>query len=162
MASCNHDQAPGTFGWCPTCNEPYDRRFFCFKCHNQVGPEWTSCPSCKCRPSAGRWQALPWQIFNRIVLCCQLDRGGQGAVYIAKVDDFEGYQAVKVAVQSGGMTPEAIKESKERFNRECFLQGSLGSYDSIVRAKQATTTPAGIPLLVMELIRGRTLQDYLG
>ena len=121
-----------------------------------------ACGKCKQpRPTAG-WQSFPWRLSRRISLLRQLDRGGQGGVYVAVVSDLDGYQAVKVAVQTGDMKLEDIRNFNERFRRECSYQGTLGSYDDIVKARESGTTTGGIPFLVMKLIRGRTLQTELG
>ena len=157
-----HTAASDSHGWCPQCDEPYDQRTFCPRCHFRLDPGWIECRKCQASLPVTGWQSFPWSLSGRITLLRQLDRGGQGAVYVATVSDIDGYQAVKVAVQTGGMTPLDIKDFNERFRRECSLQGTLGSYDDIVKAKESGTTPGNIPFLVMELIRGRTLQEELG
>ena len=82
--------------------------------------------------------------------------GGMGEIWVAKNESTGADVALKV------LRPDADKslQAEERFRHEAKLSAML-SHRSIVRIYDLVEEPDGTLVLVMELLRGETLQAYL-
>jgi Protein kinase domain len=85
----------------------------------------------------------------------QIGRGGQGVVYRGRQSYLERDVAVKLLSTTGGAPGFA-----KRFRREATSLASL-RHPNIVTCYQAGTTDSGITYLVMELIDGPNLREWL-
>jgi serine/threonine-protein kinase len=99
---------------------------------------------------SGRVLKATWRVED------QLGAGGMGEVYLARhVRTGRGY-AIKTLLPSARLSPEAIK----RFEREATAASALG-HPGIVAVHDFDCTPDGIWFLVMDLLRGETLEQRL-
>jgi serine/threonine protein kinase len=83
--------------------------------------------------------------------------GGMGEVWLAQNETTHASVALKV-LRPGG--PANSVEAEERFRREARLAGVL-SHRSIVRIFDFLEEPDGTLVLVMELLQGETLEQWL-
>ena len=149
-------------GWCSSCNEPYDRRTFCPACHVEATPNHEVCGNALCRqprPAEG-WSRLPRELGGGYTLLMGMGRGHWGAVYVAQK---KGGQAVAARVcYLAGRRPDAARLFAQRCSRERSYQRFLADYEDIVQTQDAGQTAGGVPYLIMELVRGNTLERTLG
>jgi serine/threonine-protein kinase len=86
-----------------------------------------------------------------------LGKGGMGAVFLARHRRLPGRQvAVKVLQSSASLHPELYA----RFRREAEIASQLG-HPNIVEVLDFDTLPDGTPFLVMEYLRGESLEQRL-
>jgi serine/threonine-protein kinase len=86
-----------------------------------------------------------------------LGKGGMGSVFLAQHRRLPGRQvAVKVLRGSASLNPEAY----ERFRREAEIASQLG-HPNIVEVLDFDTLPDGTPFLIMECLRGESLEQRL-
>jgi serine/threonine-protein kinase len=85
-----------------------------------------------------------------------LSHGGMAAVYEARQLRLDKRVAVKVISRELAANPEAL----DRFRREARITSGLG-HPHIVQVSDFSTTPAGEPFLVMELLEGEDLAHRL-
>jgi serine/threonine protein kinase len=97
------------------------------------------------------------RVAGKLRLRRRLATGGMGEVWIARNESTGADVAIKVLRRGAGLTEEA--ETAERFRNEARLSAML-SHRSIVKVFDLVEDPWG-SVLVMELLRGETLQGYL-
>ena len=86
-----------------------------------------------------------------------LGKGGMGAVFLARHLRLKGKQvAIKVLLNSASLNPELYA----RFQREAEIASQLG-HPNIVEVLDFDTLPDGTPFLVMEYLRGESLEQRL-
>ncbi|MBM7115229.1 serine/threonine-protein kinase [Archangium primigenium] len=86
-----------------------------------------------------------------------LGKGGMGAVFLARHLRLKGKQvAIKVLLNSASLNPELYA----RFQREAEIASQLG-HPNIVEVIDFDTLPDGTPFLVMEYLRGESLEQRL-
>lgn len=86
-----------------------------------------------------------------------LGKGGMGAVYLARHRRLPGKQvAVKVLLHGASLNPELYA----RFRREAEIASQLG-HPNIVEVLDFDTLQDGTPFLVMEYLRGESLEQRL-
>jgi eukaryotic-like serine/threonine-protein kinase len=85
-----------------------------------------------------------------------IGQGGMGAVYRATQLRLDKPVAVKVMA----LDPASHQEALDRFRREARVTSALG-HPHIVQVFDFSTTPAGEPFLVMELLEGEDLESRL-
>ncbi|HZH76549.1 MAG TPA: serine/threonine-protein kinase [Archangium sp.] len=86
-----------------------------------------------------------------------LGKGGMGAVFLARHRRLPGRQvAVKVLQNGAGLNPELFA----RFRREAEIASQLG-HPNIVEVFDFDTLPDGTPFLLMEYLRGESLEARL-
>ncbi len=86
----------------------------------------------------------------------QLDSGGMGMVYEA--EHVRLHRALAVKIMAGHLSQDA--NALARFQREAEIVSQL-EHPHIVQVVDFDTTPQGQPFLVMELLRGRSLESRL-
>ena len=163
MSPCDHAaMTSATCGWCSSCSEPFDRRTFCPSCHVEAAASDEVCGNALCRqprPAEG-WSHLPRQLGGGYTLLMGMGRGHWGAVYVARK---AGGQEVAARVcYLAGRRPDAARLFEQRCSRERTYQRFLANYDDIVQTLDSGPTAAGVPYLIMELVRGNTLERTLG
>jgi tetratricopeptide (TPR) repeat protein/predicted Ser/Thr protein kinase len=89
----------------------------------------------------------------------ELRRGGQGVVYTGTQESTKRRVAIKVLLQ-GPATGHGQPKAHERFQQEIDLVASF-QHPGIVRLYDSGLTDDGRPYLVMELIEGVPLNEYL-
>jgi hypothetical protein len=82
--------------------------------------------------------------------------GGMGEVYAAKHERLPVRVAVKVLHRDSLLSPEALG----RFGREAAIMAGL-HHPHITHVHEFNVTEDGTPYLVMELLEGRNLQDFV-
>jgi serine/threonine protein kinase len=97
------------------------------------------------------------RVAGKLRLRRRLATGGMGEVWIARNESTGADVAIKVLRRGVGLTEEA--ETAERFRNEARLSAML-SHRSIVKVFDLVEDPWG-SVLVMELLRGETVQGYL-
>jgi serine/threonine-protein kinase len=86
-----------------------------------------------------------------------LGKGGMGAVFLARHRRLPGRQvAVKVLQNGAGLNPELFA----RFRREAEIASQLG-HPNIIEVLDFDTLPDGTPFLLMEYLRGESLEARL-
>src|SRR6516165_2990915 len=98
------------------------------------------------------------RIARKYRLVRQIGTGGMGQVWIARNEANGADIALKVLRREGDR--ERIEEAVSRFRHEARL-GAVLSHRSITRAYDLIEQKDGSLVLVMELLRGQTLQSYL-
>src|SRR5262245_34406768 len=98
------------------------------------------------------------RIAKKYVVLRRIGQGGMGAVWIARNELTGAEVALKVLRPDGKQ--DAIKDVVERFRYEARL-GSMLRHRSITRVFDMIEEPDGTLVLVMELLRGETLQSLL-
>ena len=130
----------------------------CPRCYGDIDETATCCPVCGVlRPDAG-WSIDPWlgtTVGGRFDLIERLSSGGMGLVYRAARTDLDGEVAVKIASPLHRGTIHAA-----RFEREAALAARLTSPHA-VRVLEVGALDDGLPYMVMELVKGRPLDDYV-
>jgi len=86
----------------------------------------------------------------------ELHRGGQGIVYQAIEKSTKRTVAIKVLLHGAHARPSAIR----RFEREVELVAQL-KHPHIISVLRSTRTPDGLPLCVMDYVRGKPLDQYV-
>ncbi|HEX3771032.1 MAG TPA: serine/threonine-protein kinase [Polyangiaceae bacterium] len=108
-------------------------------------------------PEAGALD--PGSSAGKYRLVRRLGAGGMGEVWLAENRDTGGAVALKrIRAAHGSESPDA--EAGDRFRREARLAAKLG-HRGIVRVFDLVDEPDGTLLLVMELLRGETLERHL-
>ena len=90
-------------------------------------------------------------------LVSQLDEGGMGAVWIAE------HLALEIRVAVKFILPELSKDSPDvvaRFEREAKMAAQINS-PHVVKTFDLGATVDGMPYIVMELLRGNSLAEWL-
>lgn len=95
---------------------------------------------------------------NRYRLMTRIGRGGMGEVWQARDETLQTDVAVKLLLVPS--SPEGFEAAKARFDIEQRALVSLRS-PYVVRIHDRGLTEDGQPYFVMELLSGRSLQDYL-
>ena len=101
--------------------------------------------------SATPKQLGPWRVLQEI------GRGGMGAVYLAERADGEFTLKAAIKLVKRGMDTDAILD---RFRHERQLLAQL-RHPNIARLLDGGAAPDGRPYLVMELIEGQSLNEYV-
>jgi serine/threonine protein kinase len=96
------------------------------------------------------------RIGGKYVLVRRLAAGGMGDVWLARNDGTEAHVALKVLRPN----PDERTQTEDRFRREARLGGLL-AHRSIVRIFDFLEEPDGTLVLVMELLRGETLEQWI-
>jgi serine/threonine protein kinase len=99
------------------------------------------------------------RIAGKFRLRRRIAAGGMGEVWVARNESTGADVALKV-LRRGDADKEQEMEVEERFRQEARLSAML-SHRSIVRVFDLVDEPGGVLVLVMELLRGETLQAYL-
>src|SRR5271156_4193886 len=107
-------------------------------------------------PITARRLAPKTRIGAKYVLVRRLASGGMGDVWLAKNEGTEAYVALKVLRPN----PDERTQAEDRFRREAKLGGLL-AHRSIVRIFDFLEEPDGTLVLVMELLRGDTLERWI-
>ena len=85
-----------------------------------------------------------------------LGRGGMGAVYAGTHLELDRPVAIKLLLPESISDPQAL----ERFRREARTAARL-NHPNVANTYDYGTLPDGEAYLVMELVKGRTLREYL-
>jgi hypothetical protein len=101
----------------------------------------------------------PRVVADRYRLVQQLGQGGMGRVWLAHDDLLHRDVAIKEIVPPAGLTPAERQEMRDRTLREARAIARL-SHPNVVRIFDVLTSD-GDPWIVMEYVRGRTLQEIL-
>jgi serine/threonine protein kinase len=101
----------------------------------------------------------PRVVAARYRLVQQLGQGGMGRVWLAHDDLLHRDVAIKEIVPPAGLTPAERQEMRERTLREARAIARL-SHPNVVRIFDVLSTD-GDPWIVMEYVRGRSLQQVL-
>ncbi len=96
-------------------------------------------------------------LMGRYVIEGELGAGGFGQVFRARQEPLGRAVAIKVLHASAGALAPG---TRERFFREAHLAQRL-EHPNTVRVLDIGTTDGGLPFIVLELLRGTTLGDYL-
>ncbi|HEY8041435.1 MAG TPA: serine/threonine-protein kinase, partial [Polyangiaceae bacterium] len=99
------------------------------------------------------------RVAGRFRLRKRLATGGMGEVWVARNESTGADVALKV-LRRGDADREQEMQTEERFRHEARLSAML-SHRSIVRVFDLLEEPDGTLVLVMELLRGETLQRYV-
>ena len=162
MSPCDHAaMTSAPCGWCSSCSEPFDRRTFCPDCHVEARAEDEACanPVCRQPRSPSGWTQLPRELGGGFTLLMGMGRGHWGAVYVAR----KGRQEVAARIcYTAGRRADAARLFSERCNRERSYQRFLKDYDDIVHSLDVGQSAGGVPYLIMELVRGNTLERTMG
>lgn len=84
----------------------------------------------------------------------EIGRGGMGAVYLAKREDFKQEVALKI-IKRGMDTDDVVR----RFLREREVLATL-KHPHIAHLLDGGTTPDGLPFIVMEYVEGKPVTEY--
>ncbi len=136
--------------------------------------EWSLEPAPAAEPAVARTQAVTTlpaaaakeiapstvaesgrQRVHRYEILEELGRGGMGVVYKARDSQIGRTVAMKV-ILTAGLSPEAVAEYRERFQREAQVAGQM-SHHGIVTIHDIGQDEAGQPYLVMEFLAGKSL-----
>jgi eukaryotic-like serine/threonine-protein kinase len=101
----------------------------------------------------------PRIVADRYRLVEQLGQGGMGRVWLAHDDLLHRDVAIKEIVPPSGLTPVERQEMRERTLREARAIARL-SHPNVVRIFDVLSSD-GDPWIVMEYVRGRSLQEVL-
>jgi eukaryotic-like serine/threonine-protein kinase len=101
----------------------------------------------------------PRIVADRYRLVEQLGQGGMGRVWLAHDDLLHRDVAIKEIVPPSGLTPVERQEMRERTLREARAIARL-SHPNVVRIFDVLSRD-GDPWIVMEYVRGRSLQEVL-
>jgi serine/threonine-protein kinase len=107
--------------------------------------------------SGDRWVlAQGYLVDGRYVLVRVIGTGGMGAVYEAWDSRIERPVAIKF------LDPDLVSDrtSIERFQREALVAGRIG-HENICDVRDRGVCGEGIPYIVMELLKGRTLFELM-
>jgi serine/threonine-protein kinase len=99
------------------------------------------------------------RVAGKFRLGRRLATGGMGEVWVARNESTGADVALKM-LRRGDADRERELQIEERFRHEARLSAML-SHRSIVKVFDLLTEPDGTLVLVMELLRGETLQAYL-
>src|SRR5579862_4571039 len=99
------------------------------------------------------------RVAGKFRLGRRLAVGGVGEVWVARNEATQADVALKV-LRRGDADREEELQIEERFRHEARLSAML-SHRSIVKVFDLIEEPDGTLVLVMELLRGETLQRYL-
>lgn len=91
--------------------------------------------------------------FREFVL---LNDGGMGNIYRAYDENIEGYVAIKIP-----KTEKRRQQIEQHFAQEIKMTGRLRNEPHIATVYQSTQTINGKPCLIMELINGISLREYI-
>jgi serine/threonine-protein kinase len=133
---------------------------FCSTCNRSFAPELDRCPDDGTRLvqfAAQRDPLVGRTLEGRFEVLQPLGKGGMGTVYRALQLSVDREVAVKVVHPRLASDRQAAK----RFLREARLASRLNQ-PSVVHVIDFGQTEDGVLYLVMELLRGRTLQSELG
>ena len=86
----------------------------------------------------------------------EIGRGGMGVVFLAERDDDQYRQKVAIKLLSGAIVGRKLRD---RFLRERQFLADL-AHPSVAKLLDGGVTEGGDPYLVMELIRGRRIDEY--
>jgi serine/threonine-protein kinase len=106
--------------------------------------------------STARLLAPNARIGGKYVLVRRLAAGGMGDVWLARNETTSAHVAAKILRPN----PDQRTQAEERFRREARLGGLL-AHRSIVRIFDFLEEPDGTLVLVMELLRGDTLERWI-
>lgn len=106
---------------------------------------------------SGANMSPPQGLPSRYRILRQLGAGGMGAVYLAMDSNLDKKVALKVL---STMLLEENLELLQRFQREARAAAKL-SNESLVTVLDFGLTPSGQPYLVMDYVRGPTLQERI-
>ncbi|MBS3068119.1 serine/threonine protein kinase [Candidatus Micrarchaeota archaeon] len=109
------------------------------------------------KPTSLRQDPLISTLPGRFTILEELGRGGMGVVYRAKHELTGGEVAIKVL----SSTLASDSDSVRRFIREARA-GTLIDNDNIVRVLDMDVTTEDRLFLVMEYLKGKTLQELIG
>lgn len=104
--------------------------------------------------------ASPTLIGDRYRLTQQLGQGGMGRVWRGHDEVLGREVAVKELVAPAGVPDDERQRLRERSMREARAIARL-NHSSVIRVFDVVTTAGGDPWIVMEYVRGRSLQDVL-
>jgi serine/threonine-protein kinase len=106
--------------------------------------------------AAARTFAPNTRLAGKYVLVRRLATGGMGDVWLARNETTGAHIAAKILRPN----PDQRTQAEERFRREARLGGLL-AHRSIVRIFDFLEEPDGTLVLVMELLRGDTLERWI-
>lgn len=122
-----------------------------------IGPPVEDLETRRLRHEAGRAlfhdDAPDLMRIGRFEIQDEIGAGGQGAVYLVRDPKLDRQVALK---RLGGATPRQV----ERMRREALALAQV-SHDNVVRIFEVGEDETGRPFLVMELVEGSTLGDWL-
>jgi serine/threonine protein kinase len=104
-------------------------------------------------------ESLPEKL-GRYNVIERLGSGAMGAVYLAKDPTIDRIVAIKLIQTASQLTNESLVKYKERFYQEAKAAGKL-LHPGIVAVFDVGHADNGMPFLVMEYVRGKTLQELL-
>jgi serine/threonine protein kinase len=99
------------------------------------------------------------RIAGRFRIRKRLAMGGMGEVWVARNEATGADVALKV-LRRGDADREREMQMDERFRREARLSATL-SHRNVVKVFDLIEEADGTIVLVMELLRGETLQEYV-
>jgi serine/threonine protein kinase len=104
--------------------------------------------------------AEPGKKFGRYEVRQVLGRGSMGAVCLATDPAIDRPVAIKLVQTAVQLTAPELEKYRERFQREAKAAGRL-SHPGIVTVFDVGHTGEQTPFIVMEYVKGRTLQEIL-
>lgn len=113
-------------------------------------------PSAPLPPAA---DAGPKARISRYEIIEELGRGAMGAVYKARDPQIGRIVGIKI-ILTANLTPEELREYKQRFNREAQAAGQM-AHPGIVTIHDIGEDETGQPYLVMEFVEGTPLDKLV-
>lgn len=101
------------------------------------------------------------QKIGRYIVQETLGKGAMGTVYLATDPVIDRAVAIKLIQSTARWTPEEQEHYRARFSREAKAAGRL-LHPAIVTVFDAGETEDGLPYLVMEYVKGKTLKNLIG
>ncbi len=134
--------------------------YFCAHCGAENPPGATQCHACQqpLDPPAGGAQSGTL-LHERYEILSEIGAGGFGAVYKARDMHQDGRLIALKQINLHGLSPQQIIEATDAFNREADILSTL-RHPMLPRIFDRFSDPQHW-YLVMSLIEGQTLEEYL-
>jgi hypothetical protein len=133
----------------------HERQTF-FECGACGRCDDTTTPACACGNASLTTVPIPRRLNGRYRLDRRIGEGGMGTVYAATDLTLEREVAVKIVRDELAASPAA----RERFERETKTVATF-THPNIVTIHDFGVVTAGRPFIVMELLRGTSLEERL-
>lgn len=113
-------------------------------------------------PTSGGFRNRPGEVISgKYHLVSPIGRGGMGEVWLATHESLKTEVAIKFSDEGVRSDPTRGAAILERFLFEARVSARLGARTKHIVAVLDAGTHSGLPYLVMEYVRGRTLDDEL-
>ncbi len=152
----------------PPALEPSDADHCCAVCSTAVKAAYGACPECGAEPPESGWlpisqtayQYLGCIVNGRYVLDQYIGSGAVGQVYRAWERSIERHFACKIVDTRGFSNPAQAEEVLRGFRLEAETMTRLHN-PHVVALHDTTELVSGVFALLMDFVRGRTLQELL-